>query len=49
MSSFIIRCGDQLPRLVAVSAGAVIVILAADPWWSMPAWVLALLGPGCRR
>lgn len=38
----------QVPRFAALAAAVVIVCLA-DPWWSVPAWFLALIGAGCPK
>lgn len=38
----------QVPRFVAIGA-AVAIVLYGNPWWSIPAWLLAVLGSGCPR
>lgn len=46
MRSVLCHLVGQVPRFAAVGA-AVAVILLGAPWWSIPAWIMALLGSGC--
>lgn len=46
MHSILCHLLGQLPRFVAVGA-AVAVIWLGSPWWSVPAWLMAVLGSGC--
>lgn len=39
----------QAPRFVAIASGTLIVLYAPNAWWSLPAWLLAAVGAGCRR
>jgi len=38
----------QIPRFVAIAA-AVLIVIYGNAWWSLPAWMLAVLGSGCPR